>query len=595
MPVIVDGYMDIRNDEPRFTVQGVPSADKKRFEGLLKAAKWEQHMGCYTMTMALWNYKDLLWLFPDLQMVGNAKQWLQAVMSRSEYLLHVKQQPDIVEWKQRWYWAYPHQRVDGWFAMEVGRSFNWSDPGTGKTLSMIIPAVESKALENHGRVMVISPNSAKYNWRNEIRDAQHKIGEVYPICVYNGTESERNYCLGKWADYGGWLIINWEALRYLVELDAETRQMRHTKGKLLDLLGSRPLKMVIADESHKGKSRDAAQAKALEYLSRHTELLLEATGTPITVQPDDLFFGLKRAYPKQFNSYANFVNRYCEFETKSFVKAGQEETRRKIIGLNPEYKSELDHILATISVKRKFEDVAKDVPEKQYKVLPIDLTDEQKKLYEEAVDNWMKVVTNQYGEDELIPIPNIISQITYLRQICLDPTIVGFHVKQTPAKTQMLIDRLGELDGQPLVVMSKFAKYIRRLEVVMKAHKVPFITITGAEKPEQRHINNSLFQSGKARVALCGIDAAGVAINLTRAFNMDFTDRDWTDALNKQAEHRIRRQGQKHPQLYSIYTAEGTVDDIIEQSNELKRFFDEAVVGGAAQFTTKKLRELLRV
>jgi SNF2 family DNA or RNA helicase len=595
--VTVDAFRDPEDSILKFAIQGVLYEDKERLKGLVKGIKWDGAFKVWKVPAAIWHLNDLTFLYPDLKLINQGLAWTQNIYQNQQKLFHVKQLEDVPEFQSRWSWAFPHQRVDSKFHLMVKRSEDWSEPGTGKTLKFIIVGIESGSLDKEGHAIVVCPNSAKYNWRNEIRDAQHRIGLNYPVFVHTGDVKTRRGLtnLMNWVEFGGWMILNWESLRILVQPD----QKKKTHGILLDALLEKTPKLnyLVADESHKGKNRDSAQTEALDYLSQFSDYQLEGTGTPITVKPDDLWAGLHRLYPNKFSSYWWFVDRYCNVEIEEiYIKGGAGATRtvRRIEdGYNERNLNEFNTIAATLTVRRRFEEVVKDVPEKQYKVLPVELNPQQEKLYKMALEEWFKVLRYQ-GDEELVPIPNVISQITYLRQILLDPNIVGFDTGYTPAKTALLLDRLRDLDDKPIVVMSKFVKYINRLEEVVKREGYSYMRITGAEKPEQRQSNVEAFQAGKVRVALCGIDASGVALTLTRAAHMEFTDRDWTKALNDQAEGRIRRIGQRSPQFFSIYTVEGTVDDRIERSNATKGAFENAFVNKTGAMTVKDLKKLLR-
>lgn len=583
-------------------MKGVPYEDKERLKGVVKHIEWNYPAKAWMVPAALWNYNDILFVYPNIILEPSAKAWAEATANQRAAILHTKEQADIPQLKEKWAWAFPHQRVDSYVHLKLGRSADWSDPGTGKTLKFIIVGIESGALENGGHAIVISPNSAKLNWRNEIRAAQEQYGVKYPIFVHYGNASKERQLahLRQWVDYGGWLILNWESLAKLIEVNKDRRQKFNTKGILIDLLneqGHEGFDYLATDESHRGKDKDAQQTRALDILSQLTPRVFEGTGTPLTTKPDNLWAGFHRLYPDKFPSYWDFVDRYCNVEVEDIWTKDKQgnpvkRTIKRILdGFNQKHIEEFNMIAANITIRRRFEEVV-DIPEKQHKYLPIELNRQQEQLYKTALHDWFKVLRKD-GDEELVPIPNVISQITYLRQILLDPNIVGFETGYTPAKTAMLLERLHDLDDKPLVVMTKFVKYVDRLEAVMRREGISYMRITGRERPEQRQSNVEAFQDNRVRVALCGIDAAGVALTLTAASHMDFTDRDWTKTANDQAEGRIRRIGQRHPQFFTIYTVEGSVEQRIEASVEVKAAFEEAFVNKTGSMKVKDLKRLL--
>ena len=110
------------------------------------------------------------------------------------------------------------------------------------------------------------------------------------------------------------------------------------------------------------------------------------------------------------------------------------------------------------------------------------------------------------------------------------------------AKVPAMVSEIAKAEqaGEPIIVSSA-----HRIPVEVAGSRPGWAQITGDVKPEVRTRIEDAFQQGKLRGVACSIKAGGVAITLTRARRAVFVDREWTPALNEQAEDRIHRVGQR--------------------------------------------------
>src|SRR5712691_5729542 len=68
------------------------------------------------------------------------------------------------------------------------------------------------------------------------------------------------------------------------------------------------------------------------------------------------------------------------------------------------------------------------------------------------------------------------------------------------------------------------------------------------------------FQAGKLKVFAGTIAAGGIGITLTASSTVVFIDRSWSPALNRQAEDRLHRIGQKNAVQVIDIISRGTID-----------------------------------
>merc|ERR1712072_573866 len=141
---------------------------------------------------------------------------------------------------------------------------------------------------------------------------------------------------------------------------------------------------------------------------------------------------------------------------------------------------------------------------------------------------------------------------------------------------ELLSDEAGEkilVFGHHRTVLDYLSKGILRT--------VPHIVIIGSTAPRDRQALATKFQTDpRVRVAVLGITAAGVALTLTAASRVIFTELFWTPAALLQAEDRCHRIGQTSTVQIDYVVAKNSVDDILWPLIEEKlRILGEIVEG----------------
>mmetsp|Transcript_24635 Transcript_24635/g.60435 ORF Transcript_24635/g.60435 Transcript_24635/m.60435 type:complete len:1465 (+) Transcript_24635:162-4556(+) len=98
-----------------------------------------------------------------------------------------------------------------------------------------------------------------------------------------------------------------------------------------------------------------------------------------------------------------------------------------------------------------------------------------------------------------------------------------------------------------------------------------YIRIDGSTSPKLRQAQINTFQNDPdVKIAILGITAAGVAVTLTAASTVWFTELFWTPALMIQAEDRCHRIGQNSRVKCLYFVAKGTLDELLWKLLERK-------------------------
>jgi SNF2 family DNA or RNA helicase len=139
----------------------------------------------------------------------------------------------------------------------------------------------------------------------------------------------------------------------------------------------------------------------------------------------------------------SFTDRYWEIQDNGWGKdiANAKKAREK----------ELLSLMAVNSVQRKRKDVMKWLPKAQHQNLPVQLEGKQLKLYNQMMDTF---VASDIESEHEIDTMNKLSQLVRLRQLCLDPRLLGFDVRG--AKTDALLE-WAENNIDPFIVMTTFS------------------------------------------------------------------------------------------------------------------------------------------
>lgn len=349
---------------------------------------------------------------------------------------------------------------------------------------------------------------------------------------------------------------------------------------------------IIADEAHRIANRKSATSKAVRTLKAKWRTAL--TGTPADRAPDQLWAVLNFLDKKTWSSYWAFRQRYVAEDIDPI------RGYRTVTGANREMLPELHARLRPIMVRRRKEDVLKELPPKQYENVWVDLSAKQRKVYAEMRDNMLSWVGEQ--GDEPLQASVVIAQLIRLQQIALaTPTFVQVtrRVRQywTDAEGEYLRDKQGarihaglplvdredidliledpssKLDaameiinelvavGEKVVIFSQFTKIIDLLCDRLGDAGIYTGKYTGQTRHNTRTRIEQEFTDGDLMVFAAQIQAGGVGLNLQAASTIIFLDRAWKPGDNLQAEDRIHRMGQlaEHVTIIDIM-ARGTID-----------------------------------
>ena len=442
---------------------------------------------------------------------------------------------------------YPYQQ-EAVERMLASESFLLADEmGLGKTVSSLWEIRERGRTQGVNRVLIVCPKSVISVW-------QDHIAWLLPKAERFGSVREM-LAMG-FSTHIQFVVTNYE-------------QVRINNSAYMKVFWD----YVISDEAHYLKNRKALRTRATKRLRAKYKRAL--SGTPMVNRPDELWSILNWLYPSRFKSYW----RYFEYFVRYVQLVGPHGSYKKIIG--PKNVDELKEILAPFMLRRLKRDVLKELPEKYYTHLRVQMSPQQRRAYEEMRKESLAWVGSH--EDEPVPAPMVVARLTRLRQFAAAYAYRDDEGNMRMSEPSCKLDALMELledTEEPIVVYSQFKQMIKMAEVRLAKAKIPYVSLTGDTANTERGPLVERFQSGKARVFLGTTKAGGVGITLHRASTVVFLDRSWSPADNLQAEDRLHRIGQKNAVQVIIIQSDAKVDQDVEKKLELKWSWIKMLLGG---------------
>lgn len=309
---------------------------------------------------------------------------------------------------------------------------------------------------------------------------------------------------------------------------------------------------LLVHNCHKIQERKTKTSIALKKIPTHFKTGL--SGTPAYDKPDDLWSVLNWLYPKQWSSYWKYFDRYVLWVNYKGYK--------EVIGVSNQ--DELQERIDSYYIRRKKEDVLKDLPPIYYTEHTVELDPKQKRAYNAMRDDMLAWIGER--EDQPVNAQVVIVQLTRLMQFaCAFGEIdENGKVKLTDpsSKIDVIIDILLSTD-EKVVVFSQFSKVIDLLCARLDKTKIMNSKYTGQTKPSDREKALENFIEGNSRVFACTLGAGGTGIDgLQTVCNTGiFIDRDWSHSINNQAIGRLDRIGQKNPIQIIDIIADHTIDN----------------------------------
>ena len=423
----------------------------------------------------------------------------------------------------KWLLSLKYNKVGGCLA---------DDMGLGKTLQ-IIAFLSDKQL-NQGCSLIVVPKTLLLNWKREL----DKFSPLTSYYIYHGP-TRNSIGLEKYdvilSTYG--TVLN--DYEILVEYSFDN---------------------LIVDEAQYIKNSKSKAYRALYKLKANNRYIL--TGTPIENNIQE-YWGLMR-----------FINPDIMVSFADISKKVEMETLTERIKL----------ITAPFVLRRIKNEVLKELPEKQEQVLYCEMEDEQRNLYKEMLESVQYELLRKNDRYEIKNNSTMLNGLLYLQQICCHPKLLNKDLNiqgcSKSAKLELLIDLVGSLyeSGHKVVIFSRFTKMLNLIKKRVAAMHIKYFYLDGKTHNRMQLVDE--FEECDKSVFLVSLKAGGTGINLVSADTAIIYDPWWNPAVEKQAEDRIYRMGQKkNVMIYRLVTA-NTIEEKIQKLQQRKLSLYSEVLDG---------------
>ena len=366
--------------------------------------------------------------------------------------------------------------------------------GLGKTIQAIA-TMHHLHHEGHRYFLVICPASVLLNWKREV----DKLTDMQAYILHG--ESFGDY--EKWKSDGGIAIINYEGLDKII-FDKDF-----------------PLDMVVVDEAHFVKNKDAQRTRHTIRIIEQAEYALYMTGTAIENNVDEMCYLIECLNP----SVAN--------EIKGMKYLAKADLFRKKI--------------APVYLRRKRADVLMELPE-------LTIHDEWCMMNDEEINSYRKAVES--------------GNFMAMRRVSWN----SLNSTKAERMIELCLQALSE--GRKVVIFSYFLDTLSFVSDLLLGKALP--VISGKLSLEKRQEILCQFEEPIARVLPIQIHAGGIGLNIQTAEIVILCEPQLKPSDEMQAISRIYRMGQVHHVfVYRLLSAD-TIDEIlVKRLHDKQKIFDQ--------------------
>ncbi|XP_069636913.1 DNA annealing helicase and endonuclease ZRANB3 isoform X4 [Haliaeetus albicilla] len=421
----------------------------------------------------------------------------------------------------------PFQEKGIIFALQrSGRCMIADEMGLGKTIQAIAVSYYYK---NEWPLLIVVPSSLRYPWVDEMEKWIPELSPDDISIIQNKTDIGR-ISTSKVTILGYGLLTS----------DAQT---------LVDALYRQNFKVVVIDESHYMKSRNATRSKILLPIVQKALRAILLTGTPALGRPEELFMQIEALFPRRFGTWSEYAKKYCNARVRFFGKRTQWDCR------GASNLEELHQLLSEIMIRRLKNDVLTQLPPKVRQRIPFDLPQAAAKNLNTTFAEWEKLMRNLNSDATESHFSEVMNLITRMYK---ETAIAKAGAVKDYIKMMLQNDKLKFL---------VFAHHLSMLQACTEAvieNKVRYIRIDGSVPSAERiHLVNQFQKDPDTRVAILSIQAAGQGLTFTAATHVVFAELYWDPGHIKQAEDRAHRIGQCSSVNIHFLIAKGTMDTLM--------------------------------
>lgn len=417
--------------------------------------------------------------------------------------------------------------------------------GLGKTIQVIYYIKQMLKDDITSKFLIVVPTSLAYNWDHEF--------EMY------GSNIKRAICLGAK-----------EKRKNIIESLKDYNVLITTYGLLREdesLYTNIKFNTIIIDEAQNIKNNMAGITKVVKKINADTKFAL--TGTPLENSVLELWSIFDFIMPGYLATLTKFQTKY---KIKDFDEDGENLIKNLSKQINP------------FILRRKKQDVIKELPEKLINDIYIDLKEEQKKLYVAQLNDVNEKMNKIIEEEGINKARFLILQLlTKLRQICIDPSIVYENYSDGSNKIDQLESIVNEYinNNHKILIFSSFKTALNIVKEKLEKSGIKTYMISGEVSAKDRMMMVDNFNNNdEVKVFLIMLKSGGTGLNLASADVVIHLDLWWNPQAENQATDRAHRIGQKNTVEVIHLITKGTIEEKILELQNKKRLLSDKLIDG---------------
>lgn len=426
------------------------------------------------------------------------------------------------------------------------------DMGLGKTIQMIAFILSKKQ-----KVLIVTPASLVYNWQNEFKRFSTGLNVV---CIAGNLKERKE-------------LINQEADVYITSYDLLKRDITLYENITFDT--------EVIDEAQYIKNASSLQAKAVKAI--HAKNRFALSGTPIENRLSELWSIFDYLMPGLLYDYKTFKDTF----EKRIVK---EEDQAVLKALHKR--------IHPFILRRKKEDVLKDLPDKLQEVVYSNMGINQQKVYKDFTTKLQFDLMASSDQDFNKSKIQVLAALTRLRQLCCDPNLCIENYIGESCKLDTCIELIqsGIEGNHKILLFSQFTSMLSIIENRLIELNIPYYKITGETPKTQRIQYVDSFNSGNVPVFLISLKAGGTGLNLTSADIVIHYDPWWNEAAMNQATDRAHRIGQQNIVTEYKLICKDTIEEQILKLQGAKSELAKSILeGGSIQIHNLTKQDILEI
>ena len=437
--------------------------------------------------------------------------------------------------------------------------------GLGKTIQVIYYIKQILKEDKDSKFLIVVPTSLAYNWDHEF--------EIF------GKNIKRKICVGA------------KNKRISILKDLKNSSVYITTYGLLredeELYQDLNFHTMIIDEAQNIKNNMAGITKVVKKINANTKFAL--TGTPLENSILELWSIFDFIMPGYLANLTKFQNKY---KIKDFDEDSEVLIKNLSKQINP------------FILRRKKQDVVKELPDKLINDIYIDLKDEQKKLYVaelNRVKEEMEKIIETQGINKARFL--ILQLLTKLRQICIEPKIIYENYSDGSNKIDQLDLLVSEYtkNNHKILIFSSFKTALNIVKEKLESAKIKTFMIDGSVPSKDRmKLVDEFNNNDDVKVFLIMLKSGGTGLNLASADVVIHLDLWWNPQAENQATDRAHRIGQKNTVEVIHLITKGTIEEKILELQTKKRLLSDKLIDGekrdkniVSELTKEDIKNLL--